>query len=101
MIKRMAPTDRKASILDAAVTVARRHGYSNFRMHHVSTEAGCSNALVVIYWKTMEQIRRDVMRVAIRERHLDIIATGIALKDPRCRKLPAELHQAAIDSLTK
>lgn len=97
--KYMNGTDRKESILAAAVAAAKQHGYNNFRLVHVAALAGCSTALVIIHYKTMTQIRRDVMRAAVRDEHLDIIATGIALKDPRCRKLAPELHARAIATL--
>lgn len=101
MSKRMAPADRKASILNAAVGAARKHGYSDFRLTHVAETAECSTALVMIYYKTMKDVRRAVMGEAIRLGHLDIIATGIALRDPRCRKLTPELHQRALATLTR
>lgn len=96
MSKRMAPADRKASILDAAYTAAKKLGYNNFRLTHVAEAAECSTALVMIYYKTMAQVRRDVMRAAIRDEHLPIIAVGIALKDPYCRKISPELRARAI-----
>lgn len=99
MSKRMAPADRKASILDAALTAAKKHGYNNFRLTHVAEIAECSTALVMIYYKTMDQVRRDVMRVAIRDELLPIIAAGIALRDPRCRKLTLELRERALATL--
>lgn len=99
MSKRMQPADRKASILSAAVAVARQHGYNEFRLTHVATAAECSTALVMTYYKTMNDMRRAVMGEAIKREHLDIIATGIALRDPRCRKLAPELHKKAVNSL--
>lgn len=99
MSKRMAPADRKASILDAALTAAKKHGYNNFRLTHVAEIAECSTALVMIYYKTMTQVRRDVMRAAIRGEVLPVIAVGIALKDPQCRKITPELRARALETV--
>lgn len=99
MSKRMAPADRRASILAAAQQAAQHRGYSNFRLVDVAAEAECSTALVMIYYKTMAQIRRDVMRAAIKAECLPIIATGLALKDPHCRRIPPELRARALATI--
>lgn len=99
MTKRMAPADRKASILDAALAAARKHGYNDFRLVHVAELAECSTGLVMSYYKTMAQVRRDVMRAAIRDELLPIIATGIVLKDPYCRKITPELRARALATI--
>lgn len=99
MSKRMAPADRKAEILSAAVAEASRLGYNTFRLVDVAKRAECSNALVMNYWKTMEQLRRAVMGEAIRTEELRIIAVGVALNDPRCKRLKPELRARALQSL--
>lgn len=99
MQKRMKPKDRKAEILTAAVVAAQALGFTRFRLVDVAAQANCSTALVILYWSTMEQIRRAVMREAIRTEALPVLAVGIAIDDPRCRKLPTELAQRAIASL--
>lgn len=99
MQKRMKPKDRKAEILSAAVAAAQALGFTRFRLVDVAAKANCSTALVIIYWSTMEQIRRAVMREAIRIEALPILAVGIAIDDPRCRKMSHDLAQRAIASL--
>lgn len=97
--RRMKPADRKACILTAAITEARRLGYNKFRLVDVAKAAACSTASVMHYWTTMEQVRRDVMRAAIKDEILEIVAVGIALDDPRCRKLSIDLRERAKASL--
>lgn len=99
MTKRMAPADRKASILDAAMVVASRLGYSKFRLVDVAKQADCTHSLVLSYYGTMEQVRRDVMRRAIREETLPIIAAGLAAGDRQCRKITPELRERALQTL--
>lgn len=100
MSTRMNPADRKASILDAAIEAAQKHGYTGFRLVHVAEIAACSTASVMSYYKTMAVVRRDVMRAAIRRELLPIIATGIAVKDPYVRKVSPDLRQRALATLS-
>lgn len=99
MYKRMDPKERQAEILTAAVDAAKRLGYSQFRLVDVAAGAQCSTGSVMRYWKTMEQLRRDVMRAAIRDEVLQVIGVGVAINDPCCRKLCPTLRARALASL--
>ena len=99
MKTRMKPADRKNAILDAAVATASKVGFANLRLAQVAQIAECSNALVVQHFATMVQLRRAVMRKAIKDRTLPIIAAGIAIGDPTAAKVPPELRKAALASL--
>lgn len=100
MSKRMSPGDRKASILEAAIEAAKQHTFSGMRLHHVATAAECSNALVVSYYSTMPQVRRAVMRAAIKRGLLDIIANGVVTRDPTALKADEGLKTRALASLS-
>lgn len=96
----MQPVDRKESILNAAIKAAETKGYTNFRLVDVAAIAQCSTALVMVHYKTMPQVRRDVMRAAIAREMLSIIATGLATKDPYCRKITDDLRNRAAATLS-
>lgn len=96
---RLKPTDRKKQILDAALDLAERRGYSTITRDSIATAAGCAPGLVSAYFGTMINFRRDIMRAAIREERLPIIAQGLAAKDPHARKAPDPLKQAALETL--
>lgn len=99
MSKRMTPADRKASILEAAIVAANKQSFSGLRLHHIATEADCSNASVVAYFGTMNKMRRAVMRAAISRTILPIIANGIAMRDRDALKAPPELQKQALATL--
>lgn len=100
MSKRMIPADRKASILEAAISAAQKQSFSGLRLHHIATAADCSNALVVSHFGTMTKMRRAVMRAAISRELLPIIAQGVAMSDPAAIKAPKELKDKALASLS-
>lgn len=99
MSKRMTPADRKASILEAAIVAASKQSFAGLRLHHIATEADCSNASVVAYFGTMTKMRRAVMRAAITRDILPIIANGIAMRDPLAMKLTREYREKALATL--
>lgn len=94
-------TQTKQTILAAAVGLAEANSYHSFTRSQVAKRAGCAEGLVNYYYETMAQLRRAVMGEAIRTRSLKIIAQGIAVGDPRTKKIPEELRQAALASLIR
>lgn len=95
---RLAAQEREAQILAAALTVAARQGYPRFTLQQVADEAEVDKALPLHYFGTMAQLRRKVMRAAIRLEVLTIIAQGITMGDPHARKAPPELRTRALQS---
>lgn len=98
--KRANPTLRKASILNAAVTLARTRGYLKITRDQVAEEAGVSGGLVTRYFGTIAQLRRDVMRHAIDQHVYEVIAQGLVVGDKNAKKAPQEVKQAALTFLT-
>jgi AcrR family transcriptional regulator len=98
-MSRQNPLERKASILDAALRMSRLHGYQNVTRADISGAAGCSEALVSSYFGTMPTLRRTVVRAAIKQRDLGIIAQALVAKDPHAQKVPVELRVEALATL--
>jgi AcrR family transcriptional regulator len=97
--ERLTPKERKAIILDAALRLAVRVGYTSIRRDAVATEAGCSNGLVNKYYGSLKQLRRDLMREAVRVGNVTVIAQGLALNDQHARKASEDIKQLARASL--
>jgi|SRR5208282_5843763 len=98
---RMKPKDRQAIILDAAVRMSRNYGYQNVTRADVAGAAECSEALVSNYFGTMVQLRRAVVRAAIKQRDHAIILQAIAANDPHAKKIPTELKVESLASVIK
>ena len=100
--KRMQPKERRAAILTAAVELARAEGYNRITREGIAKAAGgVSEGLVSQYFNTMAQLRRALIRHAIKANPpvLEIIAQGLAAKDPHALKASDELKRQAADSL--
>jgi len=97
---RLDPKDRKKQILDAAFIVAsRKDGWSKLTREAVAKEAGCTDALVNRYFGTMKNFKRTLMRLAIRNEYLAIVAQGVAIGDKYANAAPIQLRAKALTSL--
>ena len=96
---RMTPTDRTANVLESAILAAQKHTFAGMRLSHVAELSECSNATVIGYYKTMTQLRRAVMRAAIKRQLLSLIAQGVVCGDPTASKISDDLKRTALASM--
>ena len=96
---RLAPKVRKQEILIAAVECTQHHGINGLRRDAVAERAGVANGLVTRYFNTMTQLKHAVVRYAVHNEILGIIAEGLALRDPEACKASEELKKKAVASL--
>lgn len=82
------------------MTVAARDGYYHMRRDDVALEAKCASGLVNTYFGTMKQLRRAVMRQAIKEANVTILSTGLAMRDSIALRAPDDLKAQAASTLT-
>lgn len=99
MTQRLTPAARKADLLDAALVVAMREGYDRMTRESIAAHAKASPGLVSHHLGTMPQLRRAVMRAAVVRGVAEIVARGLALKDPQALKAPPELKRKAASLL--
>lgn len=97
---RLHPNIRAAQILDAAMDCAVKHGYTKFTRSDVARKIKVADGLINNYYQTMDHLRRAVMRRAIDNKVLIIIAQGLAAGDRIAAKAPLELKKQALASLT-
>lgn len=91
--------ERIAQILHAALTLAPSVGYNRLTRAEIAEAAKVPPTLIPYHCGTMTELRRKIMREAIRVECLPVIAQGLAVRDPHALKAPAELRRAAVDSL--
>jgi AcrR family transcriptional regulator len=98
--RRLEPADRKREILAAAIRIARKPGgWHKLTREAVAAEAGCADALISRHFGTIPNFKRDVMRAAIAQQVLPIIAQGLAAGDRHASKASPELKNKALNSL--
>lgn len=98
-LRRAQPEVRRESILNAAIVAAQAKGYAKVTRAEVAQLAGVSTSLVQRYFSTMDQLRRAIIRRAIKLECVEILAQGLAARDPHAQKAPEALRRAAAESL--
>lgn len=96
---RANPKLRKAHILRVAVEMSKKDGYHKITRDNIARQAGVSMGLITRYFNTMVQLRRCIIRYAIANEIVVIIAQGLADGDVHARKAPPELKAEAVSLL--
>lgn len=93
--------ERIAQILAAALTVCSKPNatYSRITREEIAKQAGVPSSLICYHMGTMNDVRRKIMREAIRVECLPVIAQGVAARDRLALKAPEELRIRALKSL--
>lgn len=91
----------KGKILAAAVTLASTEGLAALTRDGVAHAAGVSNGSVNFYYQTMAYLTARVMRQAVAQQLLSVIAEGIAARHPVACGAPRELRRRAMAHLAK
>ena len=95
MTQRQHPNDRTRELLVVALKLAERTGWRTLTRDAIAEAASVSPGLVSARLGTMDDMRRSVMRLAVRERCLPVLAEGLAVRDRHALKADDALRQAA------
>lgn len=99
MGKKLKPEIRKELIIEAAISVAEEVGYLNIQRVDVANKAGCASGTVNRYYGTMNQLKIDVLRHAIKNENYTVIMQGITNNAPQMKKVSDDLKQRACSAL--
>lgn len=95
MTQRHDPAVRTEALLQAALKLAEKEGWRTLTRDAVAAAAGVSGALVTVRLGTMDSLRRMVMRAAVRQRCVAVVAEGLVVGSPHARKADEALRLAA------
>lgn len=98
--RRQYRNNQHETLLQVAVDLAAREGYHRVNRLSVARAAGVSPGLILYYFQTAPELRRQVMERAVAEERLEIIAAGIAGRDAVALQAAPELRARAIASVT-
>lgn len=90
---------RIAQILAAALELAPTRGYSRLTRDDIAGRAKVPPSLITYHFGTMPELRRQIMREAVRVQCLPVIAQGLACRDRHALKASPEVRTLALDSL--
>lgn len=98
MTNRKPPRERKEQILDAAILLARKQGYTHLTRLDIANVTGLSEGLVSKYFGTMPQMRRAILSAAIVRQDLVVIAQGLVAREAKVLKLPEATRRLAMEA---
>lgn len=93
---RLQPQVRKNDIIAHALVCAQKVGYQNVTRSEIAKQANVSDALVSAHFGTMQQVRRSIMRHAVKTECLEVVAQGLSHHDPIAKKAPEDVRQRAV-----
>lgn len=99
--RRLSPRARHDELMAAALKLAEVKGYMQVTRDDIALAAGCSPALVSAVFGTMAATRRSMIRAAIANEVLQVVAQGLAIRDVHAMRAPADLRERAAGSLAK
>jgi len=93
------PTYHRDELMQHCLAVAADVGYNRMTRSQIANHAGCSDAKISQMFGTMPNLRRDVVRAAIAQGRLRVIAQALVARDPHVRKASDVLKQSAMEAL--
>jgi AcrR family transcriptional regulator len=97
--ERLDPEDRKSQILDVAMAMAKKDGYTRITRDAVASKAKVSTGLVTMYF-SMDALRDAIIKLAVKRGIAEIVAQGLANRHPVALRAPQELKERAASLLT-
>lgn len=99
MSKKLESNVRHDEILKAALSIAVSDGMEGVTRDHIARLAGVASGTVSLHMGTMANMKRTIMRHAVKNELLPVIAQGLAMGSPYARSAPDELKQRALATL--
>lgn len=97
--RRFKPEVRKDEILAAALRLASQGHYLKITREEIAAAIKVSGPVIHYHFKTMAQLRSDLMRAAVKQEVLTVIAQGLVGNDPRTARISDELKRQAMEAV--
>lgn len=97
--QRLPKEEREGQIMRAALTLSEKYGYKNIKRGEIAAKAKCSPALVSSHFGNMEELRKAIMKCAIKQGRHKIVLQGLATNDPIAKKASDDVKEAASKSV--
>lgn len=98
---RANPALRKQQIFNAALQVAKETGYASMTRPLIAEHAGIVPSLITRYFGSVEALKNEIIKHAVEHSVLEIVAQGLAQKDPIALNAPKNVKLRAANCLVK
>jgi AcrR family transcriptional regulator len=99
----MNKKQRREHLLNIAINIALQKGYYNVLRKDIAKVANISPALINHYFKTIDNLKKEIVATAVKRGILNIIAQAISINRNRLLKLKLtpELKKEVANLITK
>ncbi len=94
--KRLRADVRKDELITEALSMAASDHYTNVTRNGLAEAAGVSGSTVQYHFATMDKMRNEIMRAAVKRGDLVVLAQGIMAKHAHALRAPEGLRHAAV-----
>lgn len=94
--KRTSPNLRRKHVLDVALELAKTKGYNTLTRNEVAAGANVTPGLITHYFQSTEALRVVILKTAVSQEVLEVVAQGLTHKDPIAVQAPKELKDKAV-----
>lgn len=99
--KRKNPTIRKNILLCTAIKLSIKVGYRNLTREALAKKAKVSPALINYYFDTIEKLKQEVLKEAIKLEIVEILAQALGVQELQKFKISEDLKQKTLSYLSK
>jgi AcrR family transcriptional regulator len=92
---------RREQLLACAIHCAADGRLYKMTLDDVADRADVSRALIIHYFRSMQGLRDAVVRKAIRDTNLPLLAQAVVSRDPLIKEAPRRLRQQAIEEAAR
>lgn len=96
MTTRLSVEDRKLQILQHAMRLSEIHGFTGFSAPDIARSIGCGHPLIFYHFGNMDNLRADLMRLAVSTKNMLVLAQGIVARNPIALAAPESLKKQAL-----
>jgi len=96
---RMSAKQRKEQFIKTGLDLAARGHYLTVRGQNVTDKVGVSTGLLQNYFATLLHFRKAIVRKAIKDGQLQVIAQAMGARDPLVKRCPEHLKRAALEGI--
>lgn len=97
--RRLTPAIRRQQIVSAALKLAAKSNYLYITRDEVAAEAGVSKGLIFRYCGTMDDLKQAVLKAAITEENVAVLAQGLVNRETIAQEAPQGLKDRAAAQL--
>lgn len=101
MSTRLTVEHRRAMIVATAETMSANGGLYSWTLTDVADQIGITPPGVKYYFGSVQQLRGDIIRAAIKNEVVDIVVQAVVTRDPLADNIPGLLRQACADFIAR